>query len=231
MTDESFASFAAARPEPRFTDWLRDRAQPEWDAAVGHSFTRELGNDSLPDAVFGRYLVQDYAFVETLVGLVGFAVGHAPDMAAKKRLSQFLAAVTSDENDYFLRAFAALGLEREDWAEPALLPVTRDFLALMNEAGRAGSYADCLSVFLPAEWIYLSWAQAQVAKRPARSYLREWIDLHVNDDFTAFVTWLREEMDRAGPALPEARQIAVAERFRRLTVLEVAFFDAAYMEG
>ena len=226
---ESFAAYAATRGNARFTDWLRDRAQPDWDAAVAHRFTQELGDDRLDDAVFVRYLVQDYVFVEALVTLVGFAVAYAPDMAAKKRLATFLAAVTSDENDYFERSFTALGLKEADWADPALSPVTRDFMAILGEAGAAGSYADCLSVMVPAEWIYLTWAKAQAGKPATRSYLKEWTDLHVLPEFEDFVNWLRGELDRAGAALSDARQAEVAARFRRLVALEVAFFDAAYL--
>ena len=226
---ESFAVYAAKHSDARFTDWLRDLAQPDWDAAVTHRFTQELGDDRLDDAVFARYLVQDYVFVEALVTLLGYAVAHAPNMAAKKRLSAFLAAVTSDENDYFERSFTALGLKEADWADPTLSPVTRDFMAVLGEAGAAGSYADCLSVMVPAEWIYLTWAKAQAGKPTTRAYLKEWTDLHVLPEFEDFVNWLRGELDCAGAALPDAQQAEVVDRFRRLVALEVAFFDAAYM--
>ena len=226
---DSFTAYAAVHADARFTDWLRDRAQPDWDAAVAHRFTQQLGDDSLDDAVFARYLVQDYVFVEALVTLLGFAVAYAPDMASKKRLSGFLAAVTSDENDYFQRAFTALGLTEDDWADPPLAPVTRDFRAILGEAGTAGSYADCLSVLVPAEWIYLTWAKAQAGKPATRPYLKEWTDLHALPEFEDLVNWLRGELDREGAALPDGRQAELGARFRRLVELEVAFFDAAYL--
>lgn len=204
---------------------LRAECEPAWSAAARHRFTEELGDDAISDAVYRRYLVQDYAFIGTLVSMIGYGVARAPDMPAKAGLSQFLAALTSDENTYFLRSFDALGVPEAERTTPALLPVSQDFLAAMREAGEEGGYADVIATLLPAEWIYLEWARAQAGKpRPKRFWLAEWIDLHVNEGFEAFVGWLKGELDRVGPA----QEDACRRRFRRMVELEVAFFDAAY---
>ena len=228
---ESFAAYANGRAGARFSEWLRLRAEPAWSAATRHRFTVELAEDRLDDAVFRRYLVQDYAFLETLAGLIGFAVGRAPDMAAKKVLSGFLGVITGEENTYFERAFDALGVAPAERDNPTLNPVTAAFLGLMEETGETGSYEDILALFLPAEWIYLSWATAAGDRHPARFYLAEWIDLHAVPAFRDFVGWLRGQLDLQGPALPDAGQAAVDELFRRTVDLEVAFFDAAYEPG
>lgn len=204
---------------------LRAESEPEWSRATGHRFTIELGDDSLPDAVYRRYLVQDYAFIETLVSMIGYGVAKAPDMPAKAGLAQFLAVLTSEENTYFMRSFEALGVAEAERAKPALLPVSQAFLAALREAGEEGGYADVIATLLPAEWIYLEWAKAQAGKpRPKRFWLAEWIDLHANPGFEAFVGWLRSELDRVGPA----QEAACRRRFRRMVELEAAFFDAAY---
>ncbi len=65
MTD-TFEAFTQANRQARFSDWLRARAAPAWAQAVGHRFTRELADDTLPDEVFARYLIQDYVFIDTL---------------------------------------------------------------------------------------------------------------------------------------------------------------------
>ncbi len=228
----TITTFQTEPSETRFSDWLLRGAEPAWSQAVGHRFTRELADDSLSDAVYRWYLLQDYAFIDALVRVVAYAIAKAPDRPAQARLAGFLAAVTSEENDYFLRSFEALGVAEADWRGAALGPVTRELGEIMLAAARDGAYEDALAVLLPAEWVYLSWAGA-VADRtpycpPGRFYLREWIELHVNPDFAAFVAWLREEIDRRGAALPEAGQRRAADLFRRMADLEVAFFEAAY---
>jgi len=233
VTGESFEAYRDDRPDAAFTDWLRDRSEPAWSDTIDHRFVRELGAGTLDDGAFRRYLVQDYAFVGNLASLVGRAIADAPSMAAKRRLGAFLATLTSEENDYFERSFDALDVPEADRTDPLKDPVTEAFEDLLGRAGREGGYAETLSVLLPAEWCYLEWADELAAAEatPDAFYLSEWIDLHATDDFEAFVTWLRGELDRSGPGLSARRQRRVARHFRRTMTLERAFFDAAFDES
>jgi thiaminase/transcriptional activator TenA len=228
----TYADWAADRTEPRFTDWLRARSGDAWDEATRHQFVRELHADTLDDVVFRRYLLQDYAFVETLVGVFGYAVGDAPTMAAKSRLVDFLGTVTGDEDDYFQGSFEALDVPESRYEDPTLTEATAAFRDLLLRAAREGDYAETLAVLVPAEWIYLTWATDEAAAAsdggPDRFFLQEWIDLHAVSEFESFVGWLRAELDREGATASERRQARLAELFCRTVDLEVAFFDAAY---
>jgi thiaminase/transcriptional activator TenA len=212
----------------RYTDWLRARTGTDWAAATEHRFVRELGTDTLDDAAFQRYLVQDYAFVDALTSLIGHAAGHAPTIEARVELADFLTTVGTDENDYFQRSFDALEVPEADRTDPALTPTTRAFEDLIGRATWAG-YAEALAVFAPAEWVYLEWATAAAeGDRPDRFYLDEWIDLHAIPVFREFVRWLRQQLDTVGPTLSPRRERRVDRLFRRTVELEVAFFDTAY---
>lgn len=212
----------------RYTDWLRARTGTDWAEATEHRFVRELGTDTLDDAAFRRYLVQDYAFVDALTSLIGHAAGHAPTIEARVELADFLTTVGTDENDYFRRSFDALGVPEADRTDPASTPTTRAFEDLIGRTTRAG-YAEALAVFVPAEWVYLEWATtAAEGDRPDRFYLDEWIDLHAIPAFREFVGWLREQLDAVGPTLSPRRERRVDRLFRRTVELEVALFDAAY---
>jgi len=210
----------------RYTDRLRGECAPAWERAVYHRFVRELGADELDDAVFRRYLVQDSAFVDSLAGLVGAAVAHAPDMAARARLTSFLGVLTDEENDYFERALDALDVPDAERTDPERAPPTAAFEDLIGRAAGEG-YAETLAVLVPAEWVYLSWA-SDVEGDPGRFYLREWVDLHDGPEFAATVEWLRGQLDAVGPELSPRRRDRVERHFRRTVELEAAFFDAAY---
>ena len=132
--------------------------------------------------------------------------------------------VGGEENTYFLRAFAALGVTEEMRAAAPDAAPTAGFKALMREAAATRSYAAALSVLTVAESLYLDWASRAPDPGPDSFVHAEWVTLHDNPGFRAFVAFLTEELDRLGPAEPDLCR----DVFARAVVLEKAFFDAAY---
>ncbi len=227
--DSSFQNFLASAPGARFTDWIATRAEPYWTSATNHAFTRAIGDGSMPDEAYARYLIEDYTFITDLASTLGYLVAKAPNMRAKSRLSAFLALLTSEENDYFLRSFDALGVPAETYETAAQGPVTRAFADLLLTSSGKGSYAEGLTCLLCAEWCYLTWGRREAQKpRPEKFYLAEWIDLHAVSGFEDFVDWIRAELDEIGPALSPLKQETLAELFTRMSMLEDAFFEAAW---
>lgn len=227
---QSYADFSTQRSGARFTDWLRVEAEPFWTRATSHRFTVELSDDILDDAVYARYLIQDYVFLEALVSHVGFAVGHAPAMPQMTRLAGFLAVLTSEENDYFERSFGALGVSPETWRNAAVGPATQGLIDLFAEAQALGSYAAILATLVPVEWVYLTWATAQSGKKPSRFYYDEWITLHNDPGFRDFVEWMRVELDREGAVTPVQTQSRLRKLFCDACDLEVQFFETPYRD-
>ena len=215
-----------AAADGSFTDALVAASQPYWEQATTHRFTRELADDTLSDDVWRRYLIQDYSFVEALTSLVGYAVGMAPTMEEKTTFSGFLSVLTGAEDAFFKRAFEAAGVPRDEWAGAADSVVTVAFKELFADAW-SGSYADVLAAFLPVEWVYLTWATNEAGKTPRPAY-DEWIRLHNDDGFRAFVMFMKGELDRVARTMDDDEKERAAALFRCACELEVAFFDSAY---
>lgn len=219
---------AATDNESSFCQHLREQSQPAWSDAVNHRFVTKLGDDSLSDDVFRRYLVQDYAFIDALMSLIGFGIGDAPTRDAKTHLTRFLGVLADDETEYFKRSFDALNVPRDTWDDPELTPVTQAFEVLLYRAAREG-YPEALSVLVPAEWIYLTWASRMEADQ-SRFYLSEWVELHANPEFEQFVHWLQDELNAQSATLSAERRARVGRHFQRTCELEAAFFDRAFDE-
>ena len=90
------------------------------------------------------------------------------------------------------------------------------------------------------EWSYLGWAQRAPQPRPTgadpllpgraepvRDFVQaEWISLHDNPEFVAWVDWLRAELDRVGGELDERDQAHCLRLFQQAARCERDFFDA-----
>ncbi|WAB95681.1 TenA family protein [Pseudomonas putida] len=207
-----------------FTHALRRQNEPTWSAAVGHRFVTELCNGSVADPIMVRYLVQDHRFLDSFLTLLGAAIATADTFEARLRFGRFAGMISSDENTYFLRAFQALDVSPQQRTEPKDTLPTQGFKAIMREAAATRSYAAALAVLNVAEGLYLDWALKAPKPLPENFVHAEWITLHDNAAFQAFVAFLQAELDRVGPQEP-----ALASDFYQRTVaLELAFFDAIY---
>lgn len=213
----------------RFCDRLRDASAKEWDAAVGHRFVDELLAGTVDDAVLTRYLVQDYQFCDAFTALLGQACASAPGLASRLPYARQLGMFAADENTYFVDSFDALGVDAADRERPRLLAATQSFDALMREALASREYVQVVAVLVVAEWLYLDWATRADADPLAATRPEHvgWVELHRGPAFTAWVEWLREELDAHEPTDPrQAEQVAAI--FARAVTCEKAFFDAAY---
>ncbi|BCW57199.1 thiaminase/transcriptional activator TenA [Paenarthrobacter nicotinovorans] len=211
-----------------FAEELRNQSAIDWDAAVNHPFVDQLLDGSLPDERLRQYLVQDYQFCDAFTALLGQAVASAPSLPSRLVFARVLGAFASDENTYFQDCFDELDVPETERTSPALGSATQAFDALMREALASRSYPEVLAVLLVAEWLYGEWAgrAGGPAQWPSEPKHSEWIRLHNNPEYNAWVTWLRDEFDAVEPSRPQERQ-RVAVVFAEAVRLERAFFDAA----
>jgi len=218
-------SMVAEKTSERFSENLRQSAEPFWSQAVHHRLVQEIYRGSVPLEVMKRYLVQDHRFIDCFLSLLGGVLVNCDTMEAKLTFGRFIGMISNDENSYFERAFTSLNVSHAERYETPDAQPTAAFKALMLEAATSGSYAACLSVLTVAEWLYLDWAQKAPKEFPESFVFSEWIVLHDNPYFSEFVGFLRSELDRVGPdAGTQCRSF-----FQRAVELEKAFFDAAYV--
>ncbi|MDR6986678.1 thiaminase/transcriptional activator TenA [Paenarthrobacter nitroguajacolicus] len=211
-----------------FAEELRNRSAEDWDAAVNHPFVDQLLDGSLPDEQLRHYLVQDYQFCDPFTALLGQAVASAPSLPSRLVFAAVLGAFASDENTYFQDCFNKLDVPEAERTAPTPGQATRNFDALMRDTLGTRSYPQVLAVLLVAEWLYGDWAAraGDPATWPVESKHAEWIRLHNNAGYNAWVSWLRDEFDAVEPSEPQERQ-RVAAVFAEAVRLERAFFDAA----
>ena len=130
----------------RFTDELREAAGDQWNRVISHKFTLELAAGTIDRNVLKKYLIQDHRFLDAFVVLLGSIISHARSLEDRIPACQFLALVTSDENNYFERCFEKLGCSAEERASIPDAACTTGFCNLMREVALKGTLAEMLSV-------------------------------------------------------------------------------------
>ncbi|QIW16705.1 TenA family transcriptional regulator [Pasteurellaceae bacterium RH1A] len=211
-----------------FSQTLYQANQATWQASVKHRFVDEIFAGSLDNQRLARYLVQDYQFVDHFVALLGAGIASADNFASRKALAQFTASIVGDENDYFIRCFDCFGVSEQDRLSPIRHPTTQTFDNLLKEGAESRQYLSILALLYVAETLYKDWADQPERGLPPTFQHAEWITLHNNPTFKAFVAWLGQELDRVGELASEEEKALAHAFFKRSVEAELAFFDAVY---
>ena len=202
---------------------IRAANQDVWEAMQAHRFVAEIEADCLSIAAFRVYLIYECDFVETAMLIFGHMLVKAPGLPQRRWLAGVLQALAVDQIGYFERAFAALGVTREDRERPPP-PSVSAFREGMLSIARDGSYLEGVAIMLAAEWMYATWC-SRAAKRAIREpILKQWVDLHAEPAFRAQADWLRRQIDAANPG----QEAALSQRFRRALELEIGFHSAPF---
>lgn len=215
----------------QFSEWLRDGDPALWQRMIGHRFCRDIAEDRLPDAAFTRYLRYEHAFVRAAIGMFAFALAKAPMPADQDHLLGILNALSTEQQAYFTRTFADLGLDAAVLAPDALPLAVRALRDGLLGFAAKGSFAEILAAMLAAEWMYLTWCDAAHARKPRRPAPAAWIGLHIESGFRQQVAWLRHRLDEIGPIIDSAERERCRTQFAKVLALEIAFHSAPYETG
>jgi len=206
-------------------DELRAAHHELFQAMLEHRFVREMTEDRIHSEIFGRYLVQEGAFVRTAMRVFALALAKAPEEADLDRLARIVQALATTQSDYFVEVAGGAPALRRMPPEAAEL----GHVALGIAA--SGSFIEILSGMLAAEWMYLEWCRAAAGRRTATGWRKAWIDLHIAPEFVDQVAWLRQRVDEIGAGLDGTTRRRCHTAFGRMLRHEIAFHDAPYGPG
>lgn len=226
-----YSDFARTTEGTTFSHWVRSQADPWWERMVRHRFTLDVAMDTLPPDVWRRYLLYEHAFVETAVTIFGYALVKAPSIAEQARLSTVLHELTTDQIDYFDRVFGLLDVSQDERRVPTPPASVSCFRDGMLALAAHGTYEEIIGGMAAAEWMYLTWCTSAHEQPHDDATVADWVALHVTSQFADQVAWLRGQLDRYGPELPQRHQEAVARAFQHTLALEVGFHHAPYLDG
>jgi thiaminase (transcriptional activator TenA) len=131
---------------------MQGRAEATWSEALSHRFFREVAADAVEDRVFARYLGIEYAFVDTAAVAPGYAVAEAPSFQGRRRLAFGPYGLVTDQEQFFVDAFAKMGLPATTLLDRSSQPLHNLFLSVTKSEG----YDEILTCTLAAECMYLT---------------------------------------------------------------------------
>lgn len=199
----------------RVTDDLYAAALPLWEAQLDHPFVRGIGDGTLDESTFSRWVLQDYGYLREFARVFAWAVAKADTLEAMGWYAKVLDLTLNHEMALHRSYAARFGISAEALATEPMWPTTRAYTDFLVRTAADGDMADLLAALLPCAWGYIVIGKA-LARRPQPEDARyaDWIAMYASEEFEAAGTWLRGELDRVasgatGPRLERLREIFV----------------------
>ena len=139
-----------------------------WAPATQAKFLSAIGDGTLPEKAFRRWLMQDYLFAKGLTTFQAITVAKTP-RGAQKLLIAGLSAM-DNELDWFETNAAQRGIK----LEAAAHPVCRRYLDFLIAAAYAKPFEILLAILYGVEVSYLAaWSRLD-AKGPYAEFIQRW---------------------------------------------------------
>lgn len=162
----------------RFSDQLRTKADPIWQAQLEHPFVRGLGDGTLDPANFQRWLRQDYLFLLDYARQFALAAARGLDLETMKWMMAMAHGVLNNELLFHQSCAIELGIAEKELAAGVKLPTTRAYTDHLLRTAAVGTYLELTAALLPCVWGYAEIGKRLESSAPAVSRYRRWIEVY-----------------------------------------------------
>lgn len=204
---------------------LREDNDVLFQAALSHPFVEGIGNGSLPRDIFGRWIRQDWLYLQGYVEALERAAVLAPE-EPERRFWQALSRFTQEEELALHRRLARqfdFGSKDLDTTNP--YAATKDYLHTLRAAGQ--SYSTLIASLTPCAVGYAEIAGSLSALGACEEPdYAAWIDAYRAPAFLETVQCIETKLDRCGQRDGDGEMIAAA--YSRAAQCELAFWEGLW---
>ncbi len=205
---------------------LYEAARPIWDAQLDHPVVKGIGDGSLDEEVFKRWVLQDYRYLKEFARIFAWAVTKAEGLDAMGWYAAVLNLTLNTEMALHRQYAGRFGLSAADLEAAPMWPTTRAYTDFLVRTAADGDMADLLAALLPCAWGYVYVAQ-HLAKGepPLDQRYADWIEQYASDEFADAAAWLRAELDRVAEHASSEKKARLKELFVLSSRYEWQFWE------
>jgi thiaminase (transcriptional activator TenA) len=209
---------------------LHATALPLWEAQLEHPFVRGIGDGTLEEERFRRWVLQDYLYLKEFARIFAWAVAKADRLESMGWYATVLDMTLNTEMELHRTYARRFGISEEALEAERMWPTTRAYTDFLVRTAADGDMADLLAALLPCAWGYIVIGKALAeGPRPADDRYADWIEQYASEEFEGAGNWLRNELDRvAGEALSDTRYRRLEEIFLTSSRYELLFWDMCW---
>jgi len=211
------------------TDRLYAEARPIWEAQLEHPFVRGIGDGTLEEDRFRRWVRQDYGYLKEFARIFAWAVAKAQRLDSMAWYARVLDLTLNTEMELHRRYAERFGISPAQLEAEPMWPTTRAYTDFLVRTAADGDMADLLAALLPCAWGYVVIGRALAERAPPedRRYA-DWIDQYASEEFAEAGAWLRSELDREAEGATDEKSARLRDLFLLSSKYELRFWDMCW---
>jgi len=219
-----------------FTQELREKAHPVFEAIFCHPFVGGIAEGSLSSEQLAHYVRQDFQYLTVFCQVYGLAVSKSTRREDIAFFSGQIGFVLDSENHPHrnlarVSGYAMEELERAD----SLAPTARSYTRHMLYAAHSGTLGELLCALYPCPLTYweIGLRLEEEEVKPDGSHpFKEWIEFYADPVVGDICREFAERVDRLAARAGEDERARMEENFLVSCRMEYLFWEMAYdLEG
>ena len=212
-----------------FTDRLFAAAEPLWNAQAEHPFVRGIGDGTLDESIFKRWVLQDYRYLIDFSRVFAYAAARADRLESMSWYAAALHLTLNTEMSLHRTYAARFGISPEALEQESAWPTNRAYTDFLIRTAANGDLADLVAALLPCAWGYVHLA-GLLSKNPPPADPRyaDWIAQYDSAEFREAAEWLKGEMNRLAAAVSEEKKKELEEIFVLSSIYELRFWEMCW---
>jgi thiaminase/transcriptional activator TenA len=198
----------------KLTDTLFAVAEPMWASQLRHPFVRKLGDGTLEEDRFKRWVLQDYRYLKEFARVFAWAAAKADSLEAMSWYASVLDLTLNTEMELHRRYAQRFGLTSSELEAAPMWPTTRAYTDFLVRTAADGDMLDLLAALLPCAWGYVYLARKLAEKEPPQDQrYADWITQYASQDFSQALDWLKNELDSLARPISDLKKQRLTEIF------------------
>ena len=210
-----------------FSELAWETVQPRYQDILAHPFVVGLGDGSLPEAVFVRYLLDDAHYLASYARTLAVIASRMPTTAGVGLFAGFAQGAVVAERELHRSILEPRGIDPDAPGVAGESPACAAYTGFLARAATTAPVEVAAGAVLPCFRVYLEVGRALVGQRHETHPYAAWIDTYEGDVFAEAVAGAERAVDELAAAAPHQQQAMLAA-YERATDLEWRFWDQAW---
>lgn len=212
----------------KFTELLREKANPIWEANLHHPFVKGIAEGDLSLECFKYYVLQDSYYLSHFARVQAMGAARAEDLYTTSRMAAHAQGTNDAELALHATFMKQLQITEEELANFEPAPTAYHYTSHLYRVAESGSLGEIISAILPCYWIYQEIGETFKDATPHEPIYQEWIAAYGGEWFSQLVQEQINRLDDLAEKASEQEKDKMTRHFLISCEYEYLFWEMAY---